>query len=270
MTETDVPPESPVDPLPPVEWTTPHPLERRPQALDGADVPGLANHVITISFSPGGKPMVVVRGNTAAEIILHLDELENEGVYPAIMAAQATMISQGNPAFAEGLLKERLGATEIGTFPAAAPQAPPQPYAPGGWPPGATPAPPVPQQAPVPSQQVYPVGVPAPSAGPPPFGGPPMPAGAGMPAPQWGQPAPVRSVLPPGFTHRLSVPFQKMDAWKAFRTGPMALAFQGQTSNFMKWDKETKTWMLTPTMLQWLGQQPAAGQFGVPYPDTPQ
>src|SRR5258708_26908252 len=130
------------------EWGDAHPLERRPQALDTDS--HQANHLITISFTPKGQPMVVVRGNSAVEITGLLEELDAEGVYVQLAQAQHTLVNSAPPA--ETVMRQ-LGATPMGQYPPA--QAGPPPMA---------------QQYPTP-QGGFAV-PPAPSPGQPPLGGP--------------------------------------------------------------------------------------------------
>lgn len=103
------------------------------------------NHRFTISFD-GRGPMVVVRGNTAADVIAAYEELENHAVGAAMGNAWAAL--KASAAIANGL-----GATAV---PAGAPALP---QAPG------VPTPPAVRQAP---QAQYPAGPPALPQGPPP------------------------------------------------------------------------------------------------------
>lgn len=91
------------------------------------------NHRFTISFD-GRGPMVVVRGNTAAEIIAGFQELEQSAAGAAMGNAWASV--KAAAAVASGL-----GATPVPAGPPAAPQAPgvptPPPFGPNVSVPGA-------------------------------------------------------------------------------------------------------------------------------------
>lgn len=108
------------------------------------------NHRFTVSFD-GRGPMVVVRGNTAAEIIAGFQELEQA-------AAGAAMGNSWASLKAAAAVASGMGATPVPAPAPAAPQAPgvptPPPFgpnvsvpqAPGYQAPPAMPAPPAPQQ----------------------------------------------------------------------------------------------------------------------------
>lgn len=165
--------------LPQADWTEKHPLEHRPQALDAEPGQHLANHKFTISFTPKGAPMVVVRGESAEEVNEGLNELEELGVYANIAAAQSTMLALGPI----GGMLGTVSAMDP-TPPSVPPQAPAQAF---------------PQAAPA-------WGPPQPSPGPAPFGA----------APQWGQ-QPVAGAAPAGFSHRIAISFNEKDNWKSFK-----------------------------------------------------
>jgi hypothetical protein len=151
------------------------------------------NHRFTISFD-GRGPMVVVRGNTAAEIIAGFQELEQSAAGAAMGNAWASV--KAAAAVASGL-----GATPVPTGAPAAPQAPgvptPPPFGPNVSVPGA------------PGFQGNP-GFPAPPA---------PPAGQWSGQAQQGQgnrgPKPRPADWPQ--VYKIDVPFQQKDAFKAYR-----------------------------------------------------
>lgn len=211
--------------LPQADWTETHPLERNPQGLDADVSQRLANHKFTISFTPKGAPMVVVRGESAEEVNEGLEALVTAGVYANVAAAQATMLSLGP-----------IGGM-LGTVSAMDPTPPT-----------------VPAQAPV---QGFPQAAPAwgppqPSPGPAPFGA--------MPQPQWGQ-QPVAGAAPAGFSHRISIGFDKKDQWKAFKDA----CFKPLGAGAAKWDPTSKTWLLSPQAYQ-VFMERSGGMFGTPIP----
>ncbi len=85
------------------------------------------NHRFTISMVPDKAPMIVVRGNTAAEITAALNELEAMGVYANLGAAAASMRTQG-------VMGAGLGPMSPPP-PPAAPGGPPMPPPQGNTPP---------------------------------------------------------------------------------------------------------------------------------------
>lgn len=136
--------------------TTPEQTTEDEQGWDGAgetypEYPSNPhNHRFTVSFD-GRGPMVVVRGNTAAEIIAGFQELEQA-------AAGAAMGNSWASLKAAAAVASGMGATPVPAPAPAAPQAPgvptPPPFgpnvsvpqAPGYQAPPAMPAPPAPQQ----------------------------------------------------------------------------------------------------------------------------
>ncbi|MFJ2176382.1 hypothetical protein ACIOHE_26260 [Streptomyces sp. NPDC087851] len=160
--------------------------------------PNPHNHIYTISMN-GQGPMIVVRGNTPAEINERFQSLLDGGV--TTLAASVFSHMKAEMAVASG----------VGPVsPAPAPQAPPAPPAPGGgvnYNPAAPP-PGVPGTAPAAWQNA---------------GAPPAPSAA--PQGQWGAPqgaAPARNGPKPRPTDwpsvfRIEVPFNAKDQFKAFR-----------------------------------------------------
>ena len=116
----------------------------------------LTDHKFTISFTPKGAPMVVVRGNSAVDVNGLLEELDAEGVYIQLAAAQQALLGSAPPA---EMVMRQLGATAM------------SPPMASGYP--------APQQNPQ-----WNAGPPIPSAGQPPFGAPP--GGYQPPQPAWG------------------------------------------------------------------------------------
>lgn len=215
---------APVD----LDWMQAHPLERRPQALDGDSK--LANHLITISFTPKGQPMIVVRGNSGSEITQLLGELDQQGVYMQLAQAQQQLASSAPPA--ETIMRQ-LGATPMPQPQAApgaySPQQPTQGYAPQG-------------------QQWGPPGPPQPSPGQPPFGGPA--GGYAPPAPVWGGGANQPPQRQPGW-FAVKIPFAQKDAGDQVKN---QLKNQGLYQGNVKWEGETKTWLVSPAVVQWFVQ----------------
>ena len=221
---------APVD----LEWSQAHPLERRPQALDGDSK--LANHLLTISFTPKGQPMIVVRGNSASEITELLGELDAEGVYIQLAQAQQQLASSAPPA--ETIMRQ-LGATQMPQQQAApapySPQQPTQGYAPQG-------------------QQWGPPGPPQQSPGQPPFGAPQ--GGYAPPAPVWGGGANQPPMRPQGW-FAVKIPFNQKAQGDALKQElKNRQLYQGN----VKWEDATKTWLVSPDVVEWFGQwhpQPA-------------
>jgi hypothetical protein len=71
----------------------------------------------------------------------------------------------------------------------------------------------------------------------------------------------VAGGAPAGFSHRLSVPFQAKDRWKAFKDAVLAPLGAGNT----KWDAGSKTWLLSPRAYQEIMAK-SGGEFGTPTP----
>lgn len=211
------------DPMPEPQWG------EEPNPFDGGDsyypaqpevgvVPVLnqtpadrQNHVFTISFSPKKEPLVVVRGDTGVEINHRLAELQNAGVYVQLAAAIEALNGSAPPA---QYVQRQMGATPM------APQ------------PGAYPA-----------QQQYPVGPPVPSPGPPPFGAPQ--GGYTPPQPAWGAAAPA-SGRPAGW-YAVKAPFSRKAEFDQLKDG---LKAQGLYAGNVKWEAATKTWLVSPTVVQ--------------------
>lgn len=212
----------------PLDWDQAHPLERKPQQLDGDSK--LANHLITISFTPKGQPMIVVRGNSAAEITARLDELDAEGVYMQLAGAQQTLLGSVPPA--EAIVRQ-LGATPMPPQAAPqqgySPQQPTQGYAPQGG-------------------QWGPPGPPVPSPGQPPFGAPQ--GGYAPPTPAWGGGANQPPQRPQGW-YAVKIPFPQKDAGDQVKN---QLKAQGLYNGNVKWEGESKTWLVSPTVVQWFAQ----------------
>ena len=209
---------------------TPEPAAPAPTYPEHPDNPH--NHRYTISISDKA-PMIVVRGNTAAEITAAFNELEAYGVYANIGAAHASLRAQG--ALGNGL----------GPVTPVSPQAPP---------PGLPQAPPAPQ-APAPQGPPFGPNVSVPQA--PGYQGPPAPAG-GFPPPQqqggWGggrSNGPQEKPRPAGWL-MVDVPFPDKDRFKALRA-------QGtETGNYLRgkvqWGGKGVYW-LEPSIAQWVAQQ---------------
>lgn len=195
------------------------------------------NHRFTLSVTGDKAPMMVVRGNSAAEITAAIQELETYGVWANVGAAHASMRAQG--AIGAGL----------GPVTPVSPQAPP-PGIPQGPPPGMPPAP-------------------APTG--PPFGPnvsvPQAPNYQGPPPQQWQQAAPAsggwgggggaRGAGPqekprPAGWSMVDVPYADKDRFKALRA-------QGtESGNYLRgkiqWGGKGVYW-LDPSVAQWIAQQ---------------
>lgn len=179
----------------------------------------LANHLITISITPNKPPMVVVRGNSAAEINAVLEELHAEGVYIQTASADQALKSSAPPA--ETVMRQ-LGATVAAQQPGVAP-----------WDrPGVA-------------------GPPVPSPGQPPFGAPP----GGYQAPpqqgQWGGSGAGAGVAAPAGWYRVKIPFQQKDAGDNVKNW---LKGQNLYNGNVKWDGGTKTWLVSPAVVQYFQQ----------------
>lgn len=182
----------------------------------------LADHIFTLSVSPNKAAMLVVRAMSAADLKARQEEIAAEGLWVAI----AEMQHEANTAKpAAETVMQQLGATPIG---------------PNGYP-----------AAPM-GQPQYPVGPPVPSPGPAPFGaGPAQVAAAG-----WGAGAPAVPAGPPGW-FRVSAPFAQRAAFDAVK---QQLEAQQLRKGNMKWEPNTKTWLVSPHVVglfqQW-GPTPA-------------
>lgn len=184
------------------------------------------NHRFTLSVTGDKAPMMVIRGNTAADITAAINELEAYGVWANVGAAHASMRAQG-----------ALGAG-LGPVSPVAPQAPAQ----TGFP-----APPAPQGG----------------ATPPPFGPnvsvPQAPGYQGPPATQgWGAPPPAQGggqgpqPRPDGWL-RMQVPFNDSAKLKGLR------AQGSETGNYLrgkvKWGDKGGVYWVEPSVAGWLAQQ---------------
>ena len=197
------------------------------------------NHRFTVSITPDKPPMIVVRGNTAAEITAAFQELEDFGVYANTAAAYASLKAQG--AIGAGL----------GPVTAMPPQAAP-PGLPGGpvaqLPPGAyapqgpTTPPPFGPNVSVPQAPGY--------QGPPQgYAAAPPPQGGGWGGQQGGNPN--EKPRPAGWA-MVDVPFNDKDRFKGLRA-------QGtETGNYLRgkiqWGGKGVYW-LEPSIAGWIAQQ---------------
>jgi hypothetical protein len=197
----------------------------------------LANHLITISFTPKGQPMVVVRGNTAAEVTSLLASLGDQGVYMHLAGAQQALLGSVPPAEAimRDLGGQPMGQVQHQQYPpqAAPPMASGYPAAPaaGGWN----------------------AGPPQPSPGQPPFGAPP--GGYTPPQPAWGGGANQPPARPAGW-YVVKIPFNHKEIGEQVRGN---LKAQGLGSE-MRWEGATKSWLVSPNVAQAFAQwnpQPA-------------
>lgn len=224
--QTEPMPEPQWEEPPPVDvqWDQPNPLEGKPQQLDSDHG---VNHVYTLSYSPSGRPMLVVRANSATELTLRLAEARSAGVY--VQLAEAQQAWANSAPVAETIMRE-LGATQVATFPQQAPPA--QPYQ---------------QAAPAPWDMPGVAGPPVPSPGQPPFGAPP--GGYVAPQPQWGGAAPAAS-RPAGW-FAVKIPFQQKDAGDQVKN---MLKQTNQYSGNVKWEGATKTWLVSPAVVQYFAQ----------------
>lgn len=188
--------------------------------VDWSDVEGAAdaaypeypanphNHLYTVSIS-NGAPMIVVRGNTAAEIKARFEALEEEGVAAVMANVQTAMKAAFN--LAQGL--------------------------------GATPVPPAPQ-APSAGAQVA-AAYPTPAAVPPlPAPGQPY---QGQPAWQTaGAPAPAPAVqVPPGW-YKLNVPFKQKPQFDAIVAQYGLRKGDPNNGGQVSFQKGNKTWYCAP------------------------
>lgn len=183
-----------------------------------------ADHLFTLSIKPSGVPMLVVRADSAADLVARLGEAHAEGVF--LQTAEAVQAWANSQPVAETIMKE-LGATPIATT--YNPQQPTQGY-----------AQPAPQAAPWDQPPAVP------NVGQPPFG---APAGGYVPPqPQWG--APQTPAAQPGW-FRVSAPFQQKEAFDAVKN---QLQAQNQRAGNMKWDAASKTWLVSPAVVQYFAQ----------------
>jgi hypothetical protein len=208
----------PVWDAPPVIPAAVTPVPLVPQYPDASARPSRENHLITISITPGKPPMVVVRGDSAVEINGLLEELEAEGVYIQMAAADQQLKNSAPPA--ETVIRQ-LGATQVAQQPGYA---------------AASPAHQQVAQA-YPSPQ-FPPGPPAPSGGQPPFGGP---------APQWGGNGAGAGAVAPAGWYRVGIPYQQKAAGDQVKNW---LKAQGLYQGNMKWDGASKTWLVSPQIVQ--------------------
>ncbi|KUJ70779.1 hypothetical protein ACZ90_00215 [Streptomyces albus subsp. albus] len=150
------------------------------------------NHRYTLSYDPQKPPFLVVRANTATELMAAFEELENDGVYAAMGNAWRVMKAQAT-------VGAGLGPT------ASVPDLP-----------GA----PVPSGLPVPQGPPFGPNVSVPAA--PGYIGPPTAPVPPAPAPQGGAPATGARNGPkprPDWpqVYRITVPPQQKDAFKQYR-----------------------------------------------------
>lgn len=198
-----------------------------PLAFPAASAPvSRENHLITISITPNKAPMVVVRGDTAAEINQLFASLEREGVYVQMAAAEQALKNSAPPA--ETIVRQ-LGATPMA-------QQPIPPYQPG-------------QPAPWDAPGV--AGPPRPSLGPAPFGAttpqfqPPVQQGGWQ-----GGGTGVATPVPPGW-YAVSIPYQQNAAGKAVRD---QLEQAGMRRDNVKFDKPNGRWLISPTVAPYFAQ----------------
>lgn len=173
---------------------------------------GLANHAFTISIVPGKAPMIVVRGETGAEVNLRLAELENAGVYIQLAAAQQAAEGARPPA---EYVQQQMGATMAQQFP---------------------------------TPQGYPAGPPVPSPGQPPFGAPQ--GGYAPPAPAWGGAQGPVAQRPAGW-YAVKIPFAQKTQGDQVKD---QLKAQGLYQGNVKWEGATKTWLVSPNVVQYFAQ----------------
>lgn len=196
------------------------------QSANGATYPEFpenpANHRFTISFD-GRGPMVVVRGNTAADIIAAYQELEQSAAGAAMGNAWASI--KAAAAVASGL-----GATPVPAGAPAAPQAPQMGYAPGP----ATP-PPFGPNVSVPGAPGF--------QGNPGFPAPPMPPAVQSNTPEYQQ----------NGWYRLNVPFQKKGTFDAIVAQYQVKKGRPTENGSLSFNKADKSWYVSPQV---------AGAFG--------
>jgi len=170
-----------------------------------------ANHRFTISFD-GRGPMVVVRGNTAAEIIAGFQELEQEAAGAAMGNAWASI--KAAAAVASGL-----GATPVPAGAPAAPQAPgvptPPPFGPNVSVPGA----------------------PGFQGGAPAMPAPPAPPAVQNNAPEFQQ----------NGWYRLNVPFPKKGAFDAIVAQYQMKKGRPTEGGLVSFNKADKSWYVAPS-----------------------
>lgn len=190
----------------------------------------LSDHKITLSFSPNREPNLTVRGNSAMEINALLEEVEAENVFGMLAQAKQAWLGSMPPA---ELITQQLGGQVVE-----------QRYHQGGG-----------QQPSAVAQQVaqaYPTppngfaGPPVPSPGQPPFGAPA--GGYQPPQPQWGGGQP--SGRPAGW-YAVKIPYQQKDAGDQVKN---QLKAQGMYQGNVKWEGETKTWLVSPNVVQYFAQ----------------
>lgn len=96
--------------------------------------------------------------------------------------------------------------------------------------------------------QAYPTppfqpGPPVPSQGPPPFGG-------GAPQQQWGGQGGAVAARPAGW-YAVKIPFAQKEAGDAVKN---QLKASGLYQGNVKWEAATKTWLVSPSVVQYFGQ----------------
>jgi hypothetical protein len=184
---------------------------------EGPDNPH--NHRFTISFD-GRGPMVVVRGNTAADIIAAYQELEQSAAGAAMGNAWASI--KAAAAVASGL-----GATPVPAGAPVAPQAPGMPVPPPFGPNVSVPAAPgfqgnpgfQPPQAPPPAQNQW--------------GGQQAPQG---PSPEYAQAG----------WYRLTVPFPQKGAFDAITVQHQMRKGRPTEGGSFSFQKADKSWYVSP------------------------
>ena len=146
-----------------------------------------------------------------------LEELDAEGVYIQLAAAQQALLGSAPPA---EMVMKQLGATAM------------SPPMASGYP--------APQQNPQ-----WNAGPPIPSAGQPPFGAPP--GGYQPPQPAWGGGANQPPQRLAGW-FAVKIPFNQKEAGDQVKN---QLKAQGLYQGNVRWEGETKTWLVSPTVVQW-------------------
>lgn len=186
------------------------------------------NHRFTISHTPGKAPMIVIRGNTAAEMTAAYNELEEYGIYANMAAADASLKAQG-----------QLGAG-LGPVTPAGPQAPPQgPAGPSSWQTPQTP-PPFGANVSAPSAPGY-VGPPSYQSGPPNAGG-----WGGAPGGGNSQGRAEPKPQPPGWMRVNARSGPGFDAWKQLRE-----QHKDNLKGKIQWGGKSDYW-IEPSLAQWL------------------
>lgn len=184
-----------------------------PVRVTTGEAPGRENHVLTLSFTPGRAPMLVVRADDVESLRALMDECETQGLWAHIGNHQRMVTAQGAIGAGVGPTTPVApeGAPSWGSAPAAPAAAPTA----GGW--G--------QQAPAQG------GWGAPAA---------APAGGGRNEPK------PRPTDWPG-VHMVSVPPSRRDEWKEFRN-----EWAAQLKGKIRWAGRGDYWV-HPDTLQGMG-----------------